>query len=82
MYSDRTRGVSSTKIRNESLGIHKIGLVGAGHEAQDLVKEARYVSGISIEAVWDPSVERARLLASDMELGWAYENYTELLEER
>ena len=80
VYLDRTRGVSSTKIRNESLGIHKIGLVGAGHEAQDLVKEARYVSGISIEAVWDPSVERARLLASDMELGWAYENYTELLE--
>ena len=80
VYLERTRGVSSTKIRNESLGIHKIGLVGAGREAQDLVKEARYVSGISIEAVWDQNLERARSLASDMELGWAYETYAELLE--
>lgn len=80
VYLDRTRGVSSTKIRNESLGIHKIGLVGAGSEAQDLVEEARFVSGISIEAVWDRSADKARLLASDMELGWAYETYAELLD--
>ena len=80
VYLERTRGVSSTKIRNESLGIHKIGLVGAGREAQDLVEEARFVSGISIEAVWDRSANKARLLASDMELGWAYETYTELLD--
>lgn len=79
VYLDRTRGVSSTKIRNASLGIHKIGLVGAGSLAEDLVEEARYVSGISIEAVWDSDAALARQLASDMELGWAYEDYSELL---
>ncbi|MGO1590542.1 MAG: Gfo/Idh/MocA family oxidoreductase [Ancrocorticia sp.] len=79
VYLDRTRGVSSTKLRNESMGIHRIGLVGAGAEAENLVKEARYVSGISVEAVWDPNAEKAASFASDMELGWAYESYPDLL---
>lgn len=79
VYLERTRGVSSTKLRNESMGIHKIGLVGAGLQSQDLVKEARYVSGISVEAVWDPDADKARHLASEMELGWAYESCQDLL---
>lgn len=80
VYLERTRGVSSTKLRNESMGIHKIGLVGAGFAAESLVKEARYVSGISVEAVWDPDEAKARQFAVTMELGWAYENYGDLLE--
>lgn len=79
VYLERTRGVSSTKLRNESMGIHKIGLVGAGTAAQDLVREARYVSGISIEAVWDPDIDQSRQFSRALEVGWAYETYTDLL---
>lgn len=80
VYLERTRGVSSTKVRNESTGIHKIGIVGAGSRARDLVQESRYVSGISIEAIWDPQVDRASQFVTNMELGWAYETYDALLD--
>lgn len=79
VYLDRTRGVSSTQLRNDSSGIMRLGLVGAGPKAESLVVEARYVSGISVEAVWDPNAEDARALAERMELARVEDSYSELL---
>src|SRR5699024_232962 len=79
VYLERTRGVSSTELRHHSIGILRIGLVGAGKDAHDLVKEARYVSGVSVEAVWDADDDQARSLASELELEWVNRSYSELL---
>lgn len=79
VYLDRTKGVSSTQLRNDSSGILQIGLVGAGRDAKELVKEARYVSGISVEAVWSPNSEKTRKFAKRMELRSAASSYEELL---
>ncbi len=80
IYLERTRGVSSTQLRNESSGILRIGLAGAGRNALSLVEEARYVSGISIESVWAPSAKKAQNLASSRELESVAKTYEELLE--
>ena len=68
VYLERTRGVSSTELRNSSSGILKIGLVGAGRDAVSLIKEARFVSGISIEDIWSPNIKKAQGIAEKFEL--------------
>lgn len=79
VYLERTRGVSSTQLRNNASGILRVGLVGVTEDAKNMVHEARYVSGISVEAVWSPDYEEARAFASEQELQWANETYPQLL---
>lgn len=80
VYLERTRGVSSTELRNEASGILRLGLMGAGKRARIMTKEARYVSGVSVEAAWDPSWKRAKKLADRMELEEAPEELATFLE--
>ena len=49
VYLDRTKGVSSTQLRNAS-GMLRLGVVGSGRIANRLVDEARFVSGVSSKA--------------------------------
>ena len=79
IYLERTRGVSSTELRNSSSGILKIGLVGAGRDAVSLIKEARFVSGISIEDIWSPNIKKAQGIAEKFELDRFSRTYDELL---
>ena len=46
IYLERTKGVSSTQLRNQDMGILNIGCVGAGRIAKRMIKESKYVSGI------------------------------------
>ncbi len=69
VYLDRTKGVSSTQLRNESAGgVLKMGIVGAGRIANRFVAEARFVSGVSVEAVHSRRLERAVDFADGHEL--------------
>lgn len=80
VYLERTRGVSSTQLRNSAAGILRMGLVGAGEDSRNLVKEARYVSGISVEAVCDSEIQRAEEFAEELELQWVNETYPQMLQ--
>ena len=51
VYLDRTKGVSSTQLRNESAGVLRVGVAGSGRIAARLVAEARFVSGVNVESV-------------------------------
>jgi choline-phosphate cytidylyltransferase len=78
VYLERTKGVSSTKLRNEC-GVIKLGVVGTGRIAARFVAEARFVSGISIEAVYSRRFESAQIFAQRLELEMAVATYEELL---
>ncbi|WRS31165.1 Gfo/Idh/MocA family oxidoreductase [Actinomycetaceae bacterium MB13-C1-2] len=80
VYLERTRGISSTQLRNDSSGILQIGLAGAGRNAKTLIEEARYVSGVSVESVWSPKLKRAERLALTKELEHVSTSYESLLE--
>lgn len=80
VYLDRTKGVSSTQLRNESAGVLRIGIAGAGRIAARFVAEARFVSGVSVEAVYSRTWERTREFADRLELEWANQNYDDLLD--
>lgn len=80
VYLDRTKGVSSTQLRAENQGILAMGVVGSGRIAGRFVAEARYVSGVSVEAVYSRDPAHAREFASRFELDHVCESYAELLE--
>ncbi len=79
VYLDRTKGVSSTQLRNESAGVLRVGIAGAGRIAARFVAEARFVSGVSVEAVYSRSFAKAKDFATTLELEWANETYADLL---
>jgi len=74
IYLDRTKGVSSTQLRNESAGV-----IRSGRIAARFVAEARYVSGVSVEAVYSRRFDSAKAFAERLELEWANENVEDLL---
>lgn len=79
IYLDRTKGVSSTQLRNESAGVIRVGVIGSGRIAARFVAEARYVSGVSVEAVYSRRFESAKAFAERLELDWANESAEDLL---
>ncbi|MDR1791785.1 MAG: Gfo/Idh/MocA family oxidoreductase [Propionibacteriaceae bacterium] len=78
VYLERTKGVSSTQLRNEA-GVIKLGVVGTGRIAARFVAEARFVSGVSVEAVCSRRFASAQAFAEQLELAAAVESFDELL---
>jgi glycerol-3-phosphate cytidylyltransferase len=54
VYLPRTEGISSTKLRSETQEYVRIGIIGTGNIAQRFIKEAEYVNGVFINAVYNP----------------------------
>lgn len=68
LYLERTKDVSSTMIRNKKFNIIRMGIIGSGRIANRFVPEAKYVSGINSEGVYNPNLESAKAFANRFEL--------------
>ncbi|MGZ5389314.1 MAG: Gfo/Idh/MocA family oxidoreductase, partial [Aeromicrobium sp.] len=80
VYLERTKGVSSTELRNES-GILRIGVVGAGRIANRFVDESHFVSGVDIAGVFSRTHDTAREFAANHDLKFASQTYEGLLDD-
>ena len=80
VYLDRTKGVSSTQLRDET-GILRIGVLGSGRIANRMVDEVRFVSGVTVEGVWSRQQSNAQAFADTHELRFAAASVEELLAE-
>jgi choline-phosphate cytidylyltransferase len=80
VYLDRTKGVSSTELRNEQNKILRLGVVGNGRIASRFISEARYVSGITVESVFGRVEEHVKNFAQKFELNNWYIDYQKFLE--
>ena len=80
VYLERTKGVSSTQLRNEGAGILRIGVAGTGRIAHRFVDEARFVSGVDIEGAWSRDAENVKAFVDKHELDLAAGSYSELLD--
>lgn len=81
VYLDRTKGVSSTELRNEKNSILKMGIVGNGRIAGRFVAEARYVSGITVESVFGRTENKVNEFAEKYELTSSHIDYDKFLAE-
>lgn len=81
VYLERTRGVSSTQLRNKQNGIIKLGCVGSGRIARRMCIESKYVSGISFDYIFDRNIDKAIKFAEDNDLTFFTDDYDKLLKE-
>lgn len=80
VYLERTKGVSSTEIRNVKNRILKLGIVGNGRIARRFIKEARFVSGIDVEYVFGRNAEKLQEFCKELSLSEYFLDYDKFLE--
>ena len=80
VYLERTKGISSTKIRQKKYKIVKLGLIGTGRIASRFVPEVKYVSGVNLEGVYNPNITSAANFAKEFELEFWTNKIDEFLE--
>lgn len=81
VYLPRTKGVSSTMLREESQKIYKLGVVGSGRIAKRFVPESKVVSGVEVVAVYDPNIKSAMDFAKLFGVKSHTDNYRAFLSE-
>lgn len=74
VYLERTKNVSSTILRAQNKHIQRIGIIGTGRIANRFIPEAKLVSGVSVQGVYNPHTESAINFAEK----WEIETYREL----
>lgn len=80
VYLERTRGISSTNLRNETTGIVNLGIIGTGRIAQRFIPESKCVSGVNVFGVFNPHIDSARNFAEKNELGFYTDNFDEFMQ--
>ncbi len=68
VYIERTKNISSTMLREQKAKIHRIGIVGSGRIANRFIPEAKLVSGVSVQGVYNPHTDSAREFAKKWEI--------------
>jgi len=79
VYLERTKGISSTQLRNERFSIIKMGVVGYGRIAERFILESKFVSGINIEGVYGLNKEKMKVFCEKNELAWYTDSYIDFL---
>lgn len=79
VYLERTKNISSTMLRTQNKHIQRIGIIGTGRIAQRFIPEAKLVSGVSTQGVYNPHKESAIRFAEKWEID-AYEDMEEFYE--
>lgn len=68
VYLERTKDISSTMLRQKNSHIQRIGIIGTGRIAARFVIEAKLVSGVTTQGVYNPHTESARLFADKWQI--------------
>lgn len=74
VYLERTKDISSTILREERQSILRLGVIGTGRIANRFVPEARRVSGLNVQGVYNPNHESAERYAQC----WGIDAYEDL----
>ena len=81
VYLPRTKGVSSTMIRNSADHVLRGGVVGCGRIANRFMVESRFVSGVVFDAVCNPAQKLADEFAAKHSMRTAYADFDSMLKD-
>ena len=76
VYLERTKNISSTMLREKKTHIQRFGIIGTGRIAQRFIPEAKLVSGVSTQGVYNPHYESALRFAEQ----WGIDAYQDIEE--
>ena len=79
VYLERTKGISSTELRNNRHSIIRMGIVGSGRIANRFVPESKFVSGLTVEGVFGIHENSVKYFAEKHQLSFYSTNYTDFL---
>lgn len=79
VYLPRTEGISSTMLREEQISV-RIGIIGTGSIAGRFVPEAKFVSGNTISAAYNPDHAECEAFSSANGIPLAARTFEELLD--
>lgn len=79
VYLERTKGISSTQLRNSSNSILNLGVVGNGRIAKRFIAESKYVSGLNVDSVFGRNEEHVKNFCEEFELNNFYTDYKKFL---
>ncbi len=68
VYLERTKDISSTMLREKKRHIQRFGVIGTGRIAGRFMSEARNVSGVEIQSVYNPHPASAIRFAEEWDL--------------
>lgn len=63
VYLERTKNISSTALRKERFHVHRVGIIGNGRIAERFIPEAKFVSGVNVQNIYNPRFESAERFA-------------------
>lgn len=79
VYLERTREISSTMLRERRYRILRLGVIGTGRIAGRFMTEARAVSGVNVQGVYNPRREAAEEFSRRWEVN-AYHDLEEFFQ--
>lgn len=80
VYLDRTKDISSTMLRQKNSHIQRVGIIGTGRIAARFVPEAKLVSGVNVQGVYNPHTESAQAFADRWQI-YCYEDLKSFYED-
>lgn len=79
-YLERTKDISSTQLREETLSIFRLGIVTDDLYDNGSVLESKVVSGIHVESVYSSDSKLAEEFSSKFELNEGYSDFDDFLD--
>ena len=78
-YLERTKGISSTQLRDQKHPVIQFGIVGCGRIANRFLIESKFVSGANVEGVFNVREASAKAFCEKHELSFYATDYDEFL---
>lgn len=79
VYLERTKGISSTKIREETFSSYSIGIITDYPDDNELVAEAKKVNGFSVQQIYADNPKNAETLKEKYDELTVCKSYEELV---
>lgn len=79
IYLERTKGISSTQLRDQKRPIIRFGIVGSGRIANRFVMESKFVSGATVEGVFNVRESSAKSFYEKNDLSFFSTDYNQFL---
>ncbi|NLM20327.1 MAG: Gfo/Idh/MocA family oxidoreductase [Peptococcaceae bacterium] len=68
VYLERTKNISSTMLRAKNYPILRMGIIGTGRIAARFMPEAKQVSGLNVQCVYNPNPESSKKFADQWDV--------------
>lgn len=81
IYLERTKGISSTTLRDQQHPLIRFGIAGSGRAAGRFIRESKFVSGVTVDGVYNPRGDSARAFCRKHELSFSCDDYRRLLDQ-